>query len=120
MVKWREVRFILLYKSLHLVIIILNCSHFLVSIDAFSFVIGASCWESGQLESEINKGYWLPCSAPPIITLTGRSEDDKGDIKSNLWLSMMCSLGNHEARLANLLENEVRSEDGNACDDGRH
>merc|ERR1712154_587455 len=74
--------------------------------DAFSFVIGASCWESGQLESEINKGYWLPCSAPPIITLTGRSEDDKGDIKSNLWLSMMCSLGNHEARLANLLENE--------------
>ena len=83
-------------------------------------MIGASCWESGQLESEINKGYWLPCSAPPIITLTGQSQNGKSSTKSNLWLSMMSSLGSHEARLANLLDKEVRSEDGNACDDCRH
>mmetsp|Transcript_3790 Transcript_3790/g.5477 ORF Transcript_3790/g.5477 Transcript_3790/m.5477 type:complete len:662 (+) Transcript_3790:40-2025(+) len=94
--------------------------------DSFSFVIGASCWETGQLEGEIERGYWLPFSCPTTIAHTGTFEHE-GDVekeqpvrrgKSDLWLSTMNSLGLQEGRLASFI-NEIkgRNEDGDACDE---
>lgn len=39
--------------------------------DDFSFVIGASCWSPGQLENEIQRGYWLPFCGPSSMAMTG-------------------------------------------------
>ena len=94
-------------------------------IDAFSFVIGASCWESRQLEGEIARGYWLPCNGPPEMTLTGECfsletgpENDKLTPESDIWLSMMCAMGDHEARMAQFVFGDKhRDENGEACDD---
>lgn len=98
----------------------------LFQIDDFTFIVGASCWENDQLESEVAKGYWLPCSGPPSIAMTGQCQHDdefnEGNTipaKSDLWLSMMCAISNHEARLANLLFEEKHSENGDACDEFR-
>ncbi len=78
--------------------------------------------------SEIEKGYWLPCRGPPQIAQTGMCEhdiDDTDDLaeldtemhpKSNLWLSMMCSIGEDEANLAHLLYDAETDENGDACD----
>uniref|UniRef100_A0A6V2EJM3 Uncharacterized protein n=2 Tax=Ditylum brightwellii TaxID=49249 RepID=A0A6V2EJM3_9STRA len=93
--------------------------------DDFSFVIGASCWEVGQLESEIARGYWLPCKGPPRMALTGMCEhaDCNGDNeqgsepKNDLWLSMMCALGEEEGNLAHMLIDNEYDENGEACDE---
>ena len=39
--------------------------------------MGASTWAPGQLEQEISKGFWIPCSGPPEIALTGICEHGK-------------------------------------------
>ena len=97
-------------------------------IDAFSFIVGASCWEEGQLESEVAKGYWQPCSGNPKLAMGicdyhhGAPEgegDDSIKPKSYLWLSMMCALNNEEGRLANLLFHKTTDGNGYACDDFR-
>lgn len=104
--------------------------------DDFSFLIGASCWEVGQLESEIARGYWLHCCGPPQIAHTGTCEhvdqishesDDnhKNDIgnnepsgpKSDLWLSMMCAFGDDEANFSHSLLENNHDENGNPSDD---
>mmetsp|Transcript_14424 Transcript_14424/g.17533 ORF Transcript_14424/g.17533 Transcript_14424/m.17533 type:complete len:573 (+) Transcript_14424:49-1767(+) len=105
--------------------------------DAFSFVIGASCWEIGQLESEIARGYWLPCCGPPELAFTGASDSydkeinieettekpnisrlTKNDSKSDFWLSMMCATSDSDGRVADLVLNDIAiNELGDACDD---
>jgi len=110
--------------------------------EKFSFLVGASCWEYGQLESEIARGYWLPCRGPPQTTFTGTYDhhlhdaDDIGDgggggTTEGLWLSAMCALGKGEGDLAYLMSDnddddddddddgkgEVYDENGLACDD---
>ena len=39
--------------------------------DDVSFFVGASCWSVGQLEREIENGFWLPCIGPTSIAQTG-------------------------------------------------
>jgi len=104
----------------------------------FSFLVGASCWEYGQLESEISRGYWLPCRGPPQTTFTGTcdhqlydAESDEDEDEDNcgggctteeLWRSTMCALGEGEGDLAYLMsddeeeDGEVYDENGLACD----
>lgn len=91
--------------------------------DDVSFYVGASCWDLGQLESEIERGFFIPCRGPPYIALTGVCErvgDDENDMKrpkADLWLSMMCAMGEDEANLAHLLSNDDDCSDfGDACD----
>ena len=88
-----------------------------------SFYVGASCWEVRQLESEIERGYWLPCQGPPSIALSGTCEHNVTDTtttnerpKNDLWLSMMCALGHEEGNLAHLVLDDTGSEHGDACD----
>lgn len=96
--------------------------------DDFTFVVGASCWDCGQLESEVARGYWLPCTGPPAIAMNGYcdhnailAEEERSSLKiePDLWLSMMCALSSQEARLAKLLLDEVQNENDHACDDLR-
>lgn len=77
----------------------------------------------GQLESEVNRGFFIPCGGPPEIALTGMCErfgDDETESKrpkADLWLSMMCALGEAEANLAHLMSSdEEYSEFSEACD----
>lgn len=101
-----------------------NRTHIFLASDDVSFYVGASCWEVGQLQSEIDRGYFIPCSGPPDMALTGMCErfgDDDNESKrpkADLWLSMMCALGEDEANLAHLISNdeEEYSEYGEACD----
>jgi hypothetical protein len=87
------------------------------------------------LQSEIDRGYFIPCSGPPDMALTGMCErygDDDNESKrprADLWLSMMvrpgnvfavhfrfvadivfrllqCALGEDEANLAHLLSHD--------------
>jgi putative AlgH/UPF0301 family transcriptional regulator len=88
-----------------------------------SFYVGASCWEPGQLEDEIRRGFWLPCRGPPEMALYGIcdrfGDDDKSPSRprADLWLSLMCSLGQDEANLAHLLFNDnQQSEYDLPCD----
>eukprot|EP00521_Asterionellopsis_glacialis_P007417 CAMPEP_0195290454 /NCGR_PEP_ID=MMETSP0707-20130614/6308_1 /TAXON_ID=33640 /ORGANISM="Asterionellopsis glacialis, Strain CCMP134" /LENGTH=456 /DNA_ID=CAMNT_0040350585 /DNA_START=14 /DNA_END=1384 /DNA_ORIENTATION=+ len=74
-----------------------------------SFYVGASCWTVGQLQNEIERGFWYPVSAPPEIVLDQPKKD--------LWLSMMCALGEDEANLTHLLVSEVDNvHECNPCD----
>ena len=41
----------------------------------------------------------------------------KWNPKSDLWLSMMCALGDEEAGMALLFLNDEHDENGEACDD---
>lgn len=94
-------------------------------LDDISFYVGASCWEAGQLESEVKQGIWLPCRGPPEMALTGTC-DHVGDDeiytkeaerpKADLWLSLMCAMGNDEATLAHLLSADDNNENDDACD----
>mmetsp|Transcript_14153 Transcript_14153/g.21743 ORF Transcript_14153/g.21743 Transcript_14153/m.21743 type:complete len:450 (+) Transcript_14153:14-1363(+) len=80
----------------------------------FSFFSGSSVWESGQLESEIERGFWLTASGPPTIALSGEYDDFRGQ---QLWLSMLSALGEAEGDLARLLINDDgNSPNGKACD----
>ena len=92
--------------------------------DDVSFYVGASCWEVGQLQSEIDRGYFIPCYGPPDMALTGMCErygdedNERSRPKADLWLSMMCALGEDEANLAHLLSHDCDQfeEYGEACD----
>ncbi len=71
--------------------------------DDVCFYAGASCWEARQLESEIERGFWIPCRGPPEIALTGKCEHMQADSRDDLWLSMLSACGQDEANLAQLL-----------------
>ena len=90
--------------------------------DDVSFFVGASCWVAGQLESEVERGNWLPVRGPPEIAHSGlcRHNDcslpsshhstdsrEEGAAEpppiSDLWLSMMSSCGEEEKKLAHLV-----------------
>lgn len=91
--------------------------------DDISFFVGASCWSVGQLEKEVELGFWLPCSGPTSIAQSGICEHDptvkgKPRPEADLWLSMMSSCGEEEAKLAHLLHRDKgRDKNGAACDD---
>lgn len=88
------------------------------------FFAGASSWSSGQLESEVERGYWLPCRGPVSVALTGTCHDRDGNSylptqrpKSDPWLSMMAACGKEEAALAHLLLADDGEDDfGRPCD----
>jgi putative AlgH/UPF0301 family transcriptional regulator len=86
--------------------------------DNVCFYAGASCWEVGQLESEVNRGFWLPCRGPPSMALTGKCEHDyeHPNKEDDLWLSMMCSMGNDEGILAHLMHDDHYIPNGEPCD----
>ncbi|GFH44893.1 hypothetical protein CTEN210_01367 [Chaetoceros tenuissimus] len=90
--------------------------------DAYSFIVGASCWEQGQLQSEVEKGFWIPCVADPKIAFSGECnvEGTNGIIsvsEGSLWVSMMSSIGREEGILAQLTEHIDFDENGFPCDD---
>jgi Uncharacterized ACR, COG1678 len=88
------------------------------------FFAGASSWSSGQLESEVERGYWLPCRGPVSVALTGTCHGRDGEAgattqrpKSDLWLSMMAACGEEEAALAHLvLVDDGEDDFGRPCD----
>jgi putative AlgH/UPF0301 family transcriptional regulator len=105
-----------------------------------SFFVGASCWSVGQLESEIERGFWLPCSGPLEIAQSGichhhqqssvmNAATDPADIttttigrnndrpRPDLWLSMLCACGTNEAELAHFFaDDDGKNEFGGPCD----
>ena len=87
----------------------------------FSFIVGASCWEPGQLEGEIEKGYWIPCSGPPDIAFSGscvvKGAENMSVADSSLWVSMMASLGEQEGRMAQIIDDFEYDENGLPCDE---
>ena len=42
--------------------------------DDFSFFVGASVWTVGQLQREIDHGYWIPVRGPPPMAYSGMCE----------------------------------------------
>ena len=92
--------------------------------DDVCFYVGASCWEELQLESEIERGYWLPCKGPPEIALDGKCQHDMtvpvdpllAGPKDDLWLSMMCAMGDDEANLAHMVQDDDQYDLSGACD----
>ena len=100
----------------------------------FSFFVGASVWTVGQLQREIEQGFWIPCRGPPQMAYTGMCEHCEVDLvaenerkkteasgdgevgqrkktqssrpKPDLWLSMLSAVGEHEAELAELVGQE--------------
>ena len=90
--------------------------------ESFSFVVGASCWEQGQLESEVERGYWIPCKAPPHIAFNGRLSsfihdgDEKKD-GSDVWVSMMSAVSEEDGILAKMICDANFDENSYPCDD---
>lgn len=88
-----------------------------------SFFVGASCWSPGQLEGEIERGFWLPCRGPPEIALSGicdhePTEKGRPRPKADLWLSMLSACGEEEAELAHLVwSDDGKDECGDPCDE---
>ncbi|GKY92587.1 hypothetical protein MPSEU_000228800 [Mayamaea pseudoterrestris] len=89
-----------------------------------SFFVGASAWQPGQLDSEVERGFWMPVSGPPEIAHSGSCEHDyvtpEGEARplADLWLSMLSACGPAEAELAHLMSvDDGESELGMACDD---
>lgn len=93
-----------------------------IYIESFSFVVGASCWEEGQLENEVERGYWIPCTAPPHIAFNGRLSsfvhggDEKKD-GTDLWVSMMSAVSEEDGILAKMIRNSDFDENSYPCDD---
>lgn len=86
-----------------------------------SFFVGASCWSVGQLEKEMEHGFWLPCRGPTTLAQSGICEHDiaPDDVRpeADLWLSMMSACGPDEAQLAYLLHrDDGKNPNGAACD----
>ena len=79
--------------------------------DDFAFFVGASAWSVGQLESEIHRGFWLPCAAPVSLahTVSTPPGDDGGGGRGLLtamdeyYLQFLAACGPQEAALANLV-----------------
>lgn len=94
-----------------------SLSRNLVSND-FVFFSGSSVWESGQLESEIERGFWISCSGPPSIALSGKclTEDGNEVQGPDLWAAMVGALGEGEAKLANLVMNDKTRHLGSPSD----
>jgi putative AlgH/UPF0301 family transcriptional regulator len=80
------------------------------------FFVGASCWSEGQLEQEINQGFWIPCTGPASLALYSpikifesdsllqdTDEPTTTQTGEDLWLSMMMACGQEESELAVLL-----------------
>jgi putative AlgH/UPF0301 family transcriptional regulator len=91
--------------------------------DDVTFFVGASAWQPGQLEGEVERGCWLPCRGPPEIALSGTcahipaTKDDPRPL-TDLWLSMLSSCGEAEAEFAHLMSVDNGDCDlGRACDD---
>jgi len=88
-----------------------------------TFFVGASSWTVGQLESEIERGCWLPCRGPPEIAHSGICEHEptekgKSRPKADLWLSMLSAFGEDEAKLAHLVWNDDgKDANGGPCDE---
>ena len=85
-----------------------------VLLDSFSFLIGASCWEPGQLKSEIDRGYWLPCTGPPEIAFSGKFGEET---EIDLWVTMMTALGKDEGRIAQLTKTSHFDDNASPCDE---
>jgi len=92
--------------------------------------VGCSVWSEGQLESEVERGFWLPCAGPASVALTGICEnrdvpdpkDDPAAVaarpETDLWFSMMSALGEEESQLAHLIyRDDGRDENGAPCDE---
>ena len=89
-----------------------------------TFFVGASCWSTRQLKSEIERGFWLPCRGPREVARSGICEHDStsndiGNVrpKADLWLSMMSACGIQEAKLAHLLDEDSDNDCSRPCDD---
>mmetsp|Transcript_20901 Transcript_20901/g.29824 ORF Transcript_20901/g.29824 Transcript_20901/m.29824 type:complete len:482 (+) Transcript_20901:45-1490(+) len=76
-----------------------------------SFLVGATVWSAGQLQTEIERGWWMPCVAPPQMTLMGSLEGP------SLWSSLMAGIGEEEAKLAHLFRDNISDENIDACDE---
>jgi hypothetical protein len=100
--------------------------------DSVSFVVGATAWSPGQLQSEIERGWWIPCTAPLHMTLTGkyalhtRSDNHHPKIIESpitilesqyLWQSLMAGIGEGEAKLAYIFRENRLDENSDACDE---
>ncbi|KAL7556859.1 hypothetical protein ACA910_011829 [Epithemia clementina (nom. ined.)] len=107
-----------------------------LSSENFAFFVGCSSWAPGQLESEMERGIWLPVRAPPEVAFSGHfsipDDNDKDDddhdrthiinvVNNNkdddLWLSLLSACGEEEAKLAKLLSHDDgEHEFGGQCD----
>jgi putative AlgH/UPF0301 family transcriptional regulator len=99
--------------------------------DCVSFVVGATAWSPGQLQSEIERGWWIPCTAPLHTTLTGKyalhslSDNHQKIVASpvttlesqSLWQSLMAGIGEGEAKLAFIFRENRLDENSDACDE---
>ena len=86
-------------------------------LDKVSFFVGASCWSAGQLETEVERGWWMPCAGPPQMALTGTCNNGKDVEGQDMWLSMMAAIGEEEAKLAYLMREDKLDENSDACDE---
>jgi hypothetical protein len=109
--------------SLHLFLMTHYCCGWLAGygwIDDVSFFLGASTWAPGQLEHEIDQGFWIPCRGPPEMALTGICEHEPTNSGkrplADLWLSMMSASGEDEGKLGHLFYHEEWDENGLPCD----
>lgn len=95
--------------------------------DDLALFLGCSVWSEGQLEGEIERGSWLPCSAPAAVALTGICDHEPPAAaagssagqrpEADLWLSMMSALGEHERELAHwVFRDDGEDENGAPCD----
>jgi putative AlgH/UPF0301 family transcriptional regulator len=87
-----------------------------------AFFVGASCWSVGQLEKEMEHGFWLPCRGPTTLAQSGICEHETAAEatmrpEADLWLSMMSACGSEEAKLALLLHwDDGKNPNGAPCD----
>ena len=73
----------------------------------FSFFVGASTWAIGQLESEIARGYWLPCSAPVSLALDP-CNDSSIKAMDEVYVQILAACDRNEALLANLIRYDTQ------------
>ena len=109
-----------------------------LSDDQFSFFVGCSSWAPRQLESEIERGIWFPCRAPPELAYENSSTQQRQQQDNNntdtahlyqqvtlgrdedMWLSMYSQCGDEDTvQFARLMSHDDTGEHplGGACDD---
>ena len=82
--------------------------------DDFTFFVGASAWTVGQLESEIRRGFWLPCAAPvtlaqgptPSTSTPTPTSSSTLEAMDDFYLQVLAACGPQEAALANLVRHD--------------